>query len=285
MSATSVQNATAITSEIVTRFTVNVTELQSKCIKSSDFQSSSLFWSIKICRSADFVNATLISYVDKDAPKWSCEAQAMLKLLTRNGQADGIITENISKHKFDHIHLTKGIDKFVDWDTFLKDDYVNDDEVIIEFKISTDPPVRRSETEHTSTKMNVIVENVNNLTKYYSPKLIVRGIEWNISFEKIDDALGIYLNAERNDFSRDESWEVNVSFKILPWSGRAEAKHGQYTKRYHRSSTGGIQRSGYSQFLNWIKFIDPQNKYVQNDTAQFLVEFSVGSPKLGETQE
>lgn len=270
--------------ENVIQLVVDVNDLELNCIESPDYILNALPWRIKLCKSIvdsnntklNVVNASLESRFGDYISKWSCKAGAIFKLYPKNRKNDEIIVKNITMDTFDSISPSHGIDEFVSWDTFL-DKYVLENEAIFEINISTNSPNRRVETEQTSVKFHVFAENMTKPGIFSSPSVVVRGIHWNVSIGKQGNSLAIYLHADENDMDPYESMEVTASLTLMPMDDSVQQESGEFTRLFGKQHN--LNR-GFSDLISWDKFIEPSNKFIENDTAIFLIELIVGEPKL-----
>lgn len=270
--------------ENVIQFVVNVNNLEVNCVDSPDYVLNALPWNIKLCKSSfvdsnnithNVVNASLVSPFDVYASKWSCKAAAVFELFPKNNKNDEIIVKNITKQNFSSGNPSYGIDELIDWNIFLEK-YVMNNEAKFEIRISTDFPYRRVETEQTSVKFYVFAKNVTK-SIFTSPDVIVRGIKWNVSTGKEGDNLAIYLHANENDLDQNESMEVSASFTLLSMDESFDQEPHRFTRVFGKKYN--INR-GFPDLISWDKFIEPKNKLIENDMAMFLIELSVGEPRL-----
>lgn len=254
---------------------MNVNELETKCVKSNDFELKPLFWRIEFCKSSNFVNASLVSYLTEDAPTWSCRAEAVFKL--HSPLTIKYIERNMTKRNFDIENPSHGISELIKLSEMLEN-YVHENESYFEVKISTETPTRSLQFELFSASTVIYVKNASTFTSYVSPPFVVRGINWKIDVRKSSDHLGIFLCLEDGDLGSNESWEVKANFKLYSWS-RSTSVSENYTKRFGKKNHATCW--GYRTFLEWNKFISPNNEYIKNDTAWLEVEIAVKEPKLG----
>lgn len=270
--------------ENVIQLVVDVNDLELNCIESPDYILNALPWKIKLCKSIvdsnntkrNVVNASLESPFGDYMSKWSCKAGAIFKLFPKNRKNDEIIVKNITKDTFDSMSTSQGIDEIVSWETFL-DKYVLENEALFEINISTESPYRKVETELTSVKFHVFAENITKPGIFSSPRVVVRGIHWNVSIGKQGNSLAIYLHADENDMDPNESMEVTATMTLMPMDDSVQPESGQFTRLFGKRHN---TNRGFSDLISWDKFIEPNNKFIENDTATFLVELSVGEPKL-----
>lgn len=269
-SAAAYHNSSAINFEL----RVNIEELRRGCIKSPDIQLSSLFWTVQLCSTSNFVSISLVSHFERDAPKWSSEAQAIFKLISNDGDDNKTIKRNITKRLFDAYNQSQSV-SFLSWDT-IKDEYIHEGESILDIEIAVDEPVRKHETEQISTKAIILVENVSKLSSYpyRSPSFMVRGIRWNIEFKKLlNNALVGFLHAERKDLSRSESWLVKATIDLLSWKDDYVSRSREFNRRFGaRNSSGEC-----AMFDSWM--ID-DSEIIKNDAIRFKVELGVDKPTL-----
>lgn len=265
----------------VVRFSVDVNELETECMKSPDFELNSIFWTVELCKSSDFVNATLVSFLAEDAnSKWSCSAEATIKLRSPVHDESGKkIEKKIEKQSFNIHNLTNGLNEIVEWNDLLAN-YVYENETYVEIEIAVDPPVRSKQTETGASLFIIYVENVSNLTApYFSPDFVVRGIRWNVEIKREStDHLGIYLHASKEDLVGNESWVVTVSFELISWRLKTPSDNVQ---RIMMQRFGKDETWGYQKFVEWNKLMDPKNELIKDDIAWFNVHLQVDHPKLG----
>lgn len=263
----------------VVRFAVDVNELEAECIKSPDFELNSIFWTVEFCKSSDFVNATLVSYLAEDAPKWSCSAEAIIKLCSPVRNESGKkIEKKIEKQTFNIHNLTKGLNEIVGWNDLLAN-YVYENETYVEIEIAVDPPIR-SKTETFSSSFVIYVENVSQLTvPYFSPDFVVREIRWKIEIKREStDHLGIYLHPSKDDLDGKESWEVAAYFTLISW--RKNASFNNVNQNFIRRF-GKDDAWGFPKFVEWNTLMDPNKEFLKDDTAWFNGHLRVDQPKLG----
>lgn len=255
-------------------------------MNSPKIEVNSLFWTIELCKSSDSVKVSLISHLNEDAPKWTCNAKAFIKLQSpvyRN-QYDQKIEKTIEKQTFDIENLKHGIDELVKWDDLLAI-YVYENQLYFDVKISVDQPVRSKQTEISSTNVEIYVENVRKITQQVvssSLNFIARGITWKVGYAKIAYGLSFFIEAEKENFAKKESWQVKANFELKSWSDTASdsVKYG-ISERFDKNNSS----SGYKDFMKWNEIFHQNtsvnNKYLKDDMAWFNIQIEVNDPKLG----
>lgn len=97
---------------------------------------------------------------------------------------------------------------------------------------------------------------------------------WTVIAERKDYYLGVHLLADRNDLDMSWTWNGTVTFKLLSsLEEKSISATHVFTFDWRNSSCG------FSEFIEWDKFIDSDNKYIQNDAAMLQVEIYVHPPK------
>lgn len=265
---------------------MDVNQLEWNCVESPKIEVNSLFWTIKLCKSSNSVKPSLISHLAEDASKWTCSAKAYIKLQSpvyRN-QYDQKLEKTIEKQTFDIENPKHGIDELVKWDDLLAN-YVYENKIYIEVKISADQPVRNKQIEISSTNVEIYVKNVRIVTQHVvssSLNFIARGITWKVGYAKIAYGLSFFLEAEKGNFGKRESWQVKAIFELKSWSNTAPdiIKYG-FSERFDKNSAS----SGYRDFVKWNEIFHQNtsynNKYLKDDMAWFNVQIEVNDPKLG----
>lgn len=260
------RNVTAV------KFTVNVKTLQLNCVESNEVSLNELFWKIRLCKSSNMVKAYLVSNIPQEAPKWSCIAESVIKLVDRFSTRN--IVKNITEQSFNATNpVSYGIE-FVDWNTLLTN-FTYNNEALFKIKILADFPIRNFLSEQLFARYQVKVIVGSNFTYVYSPTFDVRGIGWTVLVQKktLKNYLAIFLFDR--DIVNNESWEATVSFTLAPWYGSASVVKRTFTRRFNNKYGWG-----YPEFLEFDRFINPNNRYVVNGTAKIQVEVDAKNPKI-----
>lgn len=270
--------------EQLVRFTVNVNEIQSDCLTSSEISLNSMPWHIKLCRTSSdnpidydidgicYVDVELVSPFNEYKVDFACEAQAIFKLLPNNKKNGTPIIRNITKQKFDHSNPSYEFESFVEWKQLLNE-YTTKNEATFEILLSTGPASRKLMLEPISSKFLVIVGKVDNSEESYAPEIVLRGIRWTIMTERVHEFYTISLTAKTDDI--DTYWATNVAVTITLLSDLKE-KSRTTANIYTYDWKNLVKRQ---EFIRWNEFMDPDNKFVENDAAMFRVELSVAPPK------
>lgn len=263
--------------ETFARLNIDIDELQTKCVHSNNFRLYSLFWSVEFCKSGDNVTVELISNLSEEAPLWSCQADANVTLL--DTESDEFLTKTITQQTFNSTNPSYRIDDLVSWDMFFLI-CVHNNKSIVDISISINKPVRNLVSEQFSTKSYIYFENVSKFfdnSSMFSPNIVVRGIKWRVEASKRHPSndLAVFLVPDSNDFRKSESWKVKASFNLINWNSITQGHSMHLDERFSKTKSWG-----WDKFLSWDEFINPNNGYIQNDTAKFLVEITVDEPTL-----
>lgn len=262
---------------------MNVNELESKCVKSPDFQLNSLFWTIELCESSNSVNVSLVSHINEDAIKYSCDAEAVVKLYSPyniHGKKDYMkIEKTIINQTFDAENFKHEIN-LVKWDELLEN-YVHNNETLVEFKISVDRPVRTKQTETTLLGYDIIIQNVSQLTSYFSPHFVVRGMRWKVHFKRQSTkTLSILLLVEEDDLVTNEFWEVHTTIELKSFRKYGKSYIKDVISWYFKGMT-----IPYWVNYEWNNVMDPSYFYIKDDIAIFNVQVNVKNSILGKEHD
>lgn len=99
------------------RFIVNVDDLYSNCIESSDIILSGVSWRVQFCKrtinDSDAVDFILSSWYRDNAVLWSCDTSIAVKLFHKNARDNETLSLNIPKQAFNNINSSYEIESVV----------------------------------------------------------------------------------------------------------------------------------------------------------------------------
>lgn len=271
---------------VVLRFDADVTFLSSRCVESSSVVLNNIEWSVKLCKDEpsinSFVNVILKSHVGayNHVPRWTCNAQATFKLLPKSSHMQNI-QKQLTTQRFTEINTSHAINAFVNWNAFFTH-YVSNNQAAFEIAISTNSiNVEESrDLDQITSRVHVMLPNVSRLGRTTSPEVIVRGIKWRVVVERFNDNLGVHLEANEGDLGTSSTWgqiehKVVANFKLLTYDPTARSIIQSFTNTYY----WGASKRGFDCFIGWYSFIDGSRKFILDDKANLLVEFTVGEAK------
>lgn len=210
--------------------------------------------------------------------KWSCEAQAAFKLLHKEGRNDKSIVKYLPKHKFGHGNLCNGFEDFISWNAFLED-HVSNNEAIFEIEISTNPLNLnyRSGVDQTYTKFRVIMNDVSIAQCYYSPKIVLRGIEWWIFIiQEMNGDLSLCLSANTKQMISNWSYKASAIFRLLSYDDEIAPLERRIETAEFRHEMDSCY--GLYEFIRWPELADVHKQYVLGDQGILEVELNVNEP-------
>lgn len=263
------------------RFSVDVSQLATNSIESSEIQLSDVNWKIQLRKNQtdDGGKAVLGVYLVSafDATNLSCEAQATFKLLRNDNQIDQSIVKYLQKQKFSYHKKSHGFDEFIEWDNFLAH-FVSEGKAVLKVEISAEPLHRLTaelNIEQEYAKLHVSVENVTELESCLSPGIVVRGIKWHVFIRKKEDYLDIFLRANKPDLSKNWFYKVDCTFQLLS----LEENDSGIKKITRANFHSELDDWGFKRFLEWSVFTSPRFTSIPDNKANFLIEFTVHEPK------
>lgn len=264
--------------ESVVEFELDVRKLQEirvLCIQSAKFELNDVTWKIQACKDGERDNSvlhmSLVSIFEGDSAAWSCEANATFTLLSIDGENSIVLS-------FDYYNFNKDesvctIDDFIEWDNFFEK-HVHEDRAIFEIAIKAKTPKRAGKLDESFAKFDVRIKNVNQLGSAYSNELIVRGIRWKVRTIKSDEYLGVFLFANGDDMGIDVYWNASATFHLI-----SPTTNQTVSRSFSKISFDWTKLSyGFSKFIKWIDFMDPNKKLIVNNHAIIKVELSVSEP-------
>lgn len=137
-----------------------------------------------------------------------------------------------------------------------------------------------------SGRIEAVVANISELNRFQSDVINVRGINWKLIVQRIDDVVGAYLFAvheiirgEPNVMRRSDTYDVEADFELLTVDPSASPLKKSFNPQEYWPSYffwGYGAEKGLKDFVPWDALMDPSNKFVQDNTATFIVKFSVG---------
>lgn len=272
-------NATSSCFGTIFRFTVDVSNLASNPIESSEIQVNNVNWKIKLRKNTvddggtEALGIYLVSPFNHNTANSTCEAQAAFKLLRNDDQSDQSVVKYLRKQTFSNINRSHGFDDFIDWNDFHAH-FVNEGKAILKVEISAEPIYRATEMniEQEYAKIHVLLEKANELQSCYSPVTVVRGIKWKLLIEKRDDALAIFLQADKMDMCKNWFYDVECTFELLSIEEENDGMKRMTRTDYHYDKDDW----GFAHFIQWEDFT---TRYTYADQANFVVEFKVHEPR------
>lgn len=263
-------------------FSINVQNLTSTNVRSSELILSDVKWKVNIARkSSGYVAVYLESELDKIATddKWSCEAQAAFKLHHKDGQNDKSIVKYLSRQEFTDENPCCGIEEFIEWNEFVEH-FVVDNEATFEIEISTNPkkptPTPASNVDQRCVKFRVMIENVSQLKTIHTPEIVVGGLRWKVKIQKGIGTLGIFLCTNTNDMTSNWSYNVNAIFTLFSYRKDTPSLIGRFERNFRRELSCDW---GYPKLISWEDFIDKDKNYVLDDCVNLEFEVKVDKPK------
>lgn len=274
------------------RFVVDVSNLASNAVESSEVGLSNVNWKVKLQKvsieenNKNILGVHLVSGFGDKTVDWSCEAQATFKLLRNDGKLDQSIVKYLPKQKFCNDERSHGFDEFVDWNEFLEH-FASKNKAIFMVEISTEPSIQTNRpsqfvdrvqfVEREFARFRVTFEHVDKLTSAgsFSSQYIVRGINWKIKVEKVADKLGLFLYGAEKDMDMNWLYEAEATFRLIPFDEDAKPLERSIAQKFHC----GLSNWGFSGFLSWTDFMDEKKKYVEDNRAIVVVELKVNEPE------
>lgn len=131
------------------------------------------------------------------------------------------------------------------------------------------------------------MENISDLDRFESEVVNVRGVDWKLIVERNGDFVGVYLYAnheiisgEPNVLRQIDTYDVEATFELLSADTSVTPLKKSFNPQDYRPSYfywGYGATKGVENFIKFNELMDPNNKFVQNNKATFIVEFSVGA--------
>lgn len=86
--------------------------------------------------------------------------------------------------------------------------------------------------------------------------------------------------ADKDDKGRNENVDVDVNIMMVPWDKNSKPTFHSYSHTFHKRAPNPQTDWGFPQLIKRIKFIDPENDYIENDAALVLIKLGVEGPEL-----
>lgn len=263
---------------------LNATNAQFNCTKSPILHVNGMGWTLELCKSDKCTNqnGSLIaiqispSVGNENASfRWSCEANAAIEFHSLVNTNKSVFFAMPTQKFTNNGPLGYEICTEMEWQNFTRE-YVNSGgDVKVHLDIASTRMLRVPDVEQNSAKFRFLLDEVSELRSEFSKKIRVRDINWQILVKRNHGALGVYLQADKDDMDIDSAWPVTACFEILSMRDVATPNPRSFNTTFHRRMTN----YGFSQFKNWDDFMNPENKYVEMDAAIFGVELKVNEPK------
>ncbi|XP_055296806.1 uncharacterized protein LOC129565689 [Sitodiplosis mosellana] len=257
-----------------------------ECLESTEIKLHEVGWIVKMCKKTKKENdkpvleVFLKSVFSDEQSKWSCEAEAnfVLKNIT---DKESTIKKDLKK-QFSKDDPKFEFPEFTDWDNFEK--YLSTEQVAtFDITLIISPP-NWTKLEPISTVFDFIVPNVNLYTSpngTRSNEVVLRGIRWyfkGMKAKKADkDYFAIFLYANQSDMELNYQHQFDAKAIITVLSNNKDVKPPSRTiehKFHWRSSAWG-----HIDFIEWNKFTDKANQFVENSGAIFKIDMCVDAPK------
>lgn len=137
-----------------------------------------------------------------------------------------------------------------------------------------------------SAIIEVVVENVSKLDVFESKAVNVRGIDWQFIVEKRDDVLDVYLRARSEiipgtigTIKQANTYDVEATFQLLSFDPKGDwVKRSLDLTGYSAYFKWGAAKKGCRDFIKWNDFMDKTKQFVEDDSAIFVVRFTVAEP-------
>lgn len=248
---------------------------QTKCIESPEFTLNSLAWRLRLCRrhmitsnEADEIDLSLVLIVNENTMAWSCDAHMNITLHSKDGKES--INRQMEWHAFNRAAPSYSIRNI----TIMHDlfyNYMVNDVVTFTIWMSTKSPNRSFALDEIAKTFYVRIKNTHKLTRQYSNGIRVHGIGWTILSIKVNDSFGIYVIANADDMDAYRFWNVSAKFQLISFD-----KKKIFTKQFTNVQFNWMESTwGFMDFLKWTDFLDPNNKYVENNVAVVRIELNV----------
>lgn len=269
------------------RFPVKIRELGETC--SSEVILSGLAWKVKVAKNSvgegankrDILQVYLVCCETQSINEWSCEAMATSKLLSFN-KSVAAIERNLPKTKFCIDRQSASISDYIPWNE-INSNYVipGVDEIFLDVSIVTYPMkhiIKTPRIDQSQVTFQFTIGNISKLNKFYSDRVLLRGIKWTIRAQKVVDSLALYLE-EIFDTEYDINYwsnHVDATFSLLSSNEAVKPIQFSFSQTFYSS----LEAYGFPEFIQWGRLMDPVSKFVEDDQAVFEINIKVGETKL-----
>lgn len=249
------------------------------CVESSEITLSNVSWKVKLCKrqtsnGTDVVDFYLQS-LSNEHEYWSSDAQATIKLLPVN-DIDRILVRKLAKRNYKNTNSANAVKAFISWEDFVQN-YVNDNVAKFEIELSTNGVTHYAPRNVTQSfsRVQILLDDVSKLEDFNSSNVVVQGVNWKVHVQRKDYYLGVFLEADEDDFSMGSSYNVTAVFKLLSFDFNTKPLTKTLVHNYRWGST----EQGFKEYLYWDDFLTSNNKYVFQGRAHLLVQFKVADPE------
>lgn len=249
-----------------------------KCIESPEFEIHYVIWKIRVCKTREIFGSdnlliTLVSVFRGKTEEWSCEAEANFKLLPK--EPYNAVHIRFGYFNFARERSSPTKKKLIEWDKLLTKHMI-DDIATIDLAIKVKPPNRIPGIQHTSTKFQMRILEVNTLTELFSEDANVRGIRWKVWVLNKGEYLGVYVLANEDDMDLDYAWNVTATFDLMSLAPGKTVSRTFSTIQFDWTYTS----YGFNKFIKWTDFQNSSNKFVIDNAALLQIQLNVAKPKV-----
>lgn len=145
----------------------------------------------------------------------------------------------------------------------------------VEIKVVNSSLEKPSDIELIEARAHIVLRNVSSVeekNEIVFPEMIIRGIRWNFVLAVDGSNISWYLRGADEDISAGTYHDVNVSVEALSVVYESRLYPTTSYKKY-------FWGMGEVTYVSAFELNEFHKKCVRNNTANFLVKFSVGEPK------
>lgn len=260
------------------RFIVNVDDLNSNCIESSDIFLSGVSWRVQFCKrtnnDSNAVDFILSSTYRDNTVLWSCDTSIAVKLFHKNARDNEKLSLNIPKQAFNNMNSSYEIESVVNWHNFLEQ-YVQDNKATFEIELSTTPLRLKSvsDVKQIQSKFQVVLDNRNNLGEIIAPEVTVQGVKWRI-----------HTRIQRNETICSHLQAVNIdpnwSYKVFAVISIVNKNGSTYACRFsHIFTRDSPDVKPQNVMIKNMQANDQYDNFPWNAQTILIAELGVDTPK------
>lgn len=249
--------------------------------ESPAFQFCDINWKIRLVKKPigditerDVIAIYLVSNIDNDNVKWSCEAKAVFKLLQlKSSDKNSAIVKCLPKQRFRNECCVHGIDNFIEWDQFIEH-YVVGAKAIFQIEIYANPSLSISpiDIQEIGSVFRFMITNVSSFETSRSEDVLLQEIRWHVRVLKQNGYLAVFLSAQEVDLDLNWCYEVKATFKLLSF------EHDPVKNSFCQIYRWGVISWGIN-LIKWDDFVDRDQHFVVNDSAFIFCEVRVEPAK------
>lgn len=265
--------------ESIIRINLHKSDLElDRCVVSAPFELHYVTWKIQACKrrgyddDGDLLMVTFESDFNGNTEAWSCEAEAIFKLLPK--EKYNAAYARFGNFNFDIVHSLPTEKKLVTWNNLLTKHMI-DDIATIDVTIKVKPPNRIAELRHISTKFQMRILELSTLSDLYSEEAIVRGIRWKMLALKRNEHLGVFVIANEDDMDLDYGWNVSTTFRLISLDSDKTITKTFSNVQFDWTNTNW----GFIEFIKWTDLMSSSNNFVKGNAALLQIELDVDKPK------